>query len=71
MSAMRTGRPEERQGRGQSWGRNRGYDPTAGYLADDAPAPATIRLQLNALQALCRQAFAVRMTMLALGTPSR
>ncbi|WP_371662315.1 sensor histidine kinase [Streptomyces sp. NBC_00280] len=66
---MRTGRPEERQGRGQSWGRNRGYDPTAGYLADDAPAPATIRLQLNALQALCRQAFAVRMTMLALGTP--
>lgn len=47
----------------------RGYDPTAGYLADDAPAPATVRLQLNALQALCRQAFAVRMTMLALGTP--
>lgn len=45
------------------------YDPTAGYLADDAPAPATVRLQLNALQALCRQAFAVRMTMLALGTP--
>ncbi|WP_055523349.1 sensor histidine kinase [Streptomyces graminilatus] len=40
-----------------------------GYLADDAPAPATLRLQLNALQALCRQAFAVRMTMLALGTP--
>ena len=49
--------------------RVRGYDPTAGYLADDAPAPATVRLQLNALQALCRQAFAVRMTMLALGTP--
>lgn len=47
----------------------RGYDPTAGYLADDAPAPATVRLQLNALQALCRQAFALRMTMLALGTP--
>ncbi|GAQ69927.1 nitrate/nitrite sensor protein NarX [Streptomyces turgidiscabies] len=47
----------------------RGYDPTAGYLADDAPAPATVRLQLNALQALCRQTFAVRMTMLALGTP--
>lgn len=65
MRAMRTRRPEEGQGRG----RNRGYDPTAGYLADDAPAPATIRLQLNALQALCRQAFAVRMTMLALGTP--
>ncbi|MDW4907659.1 histidine kinase [Streptomyces sp. ADMS] len=49
--------------------RVRGYDPTAGYLADDAPAPATVRLQLNALQALCRQAFALRMTMLALGTP--
>ena len=49
--------------------RARGYDPTAGYLADDAPPPASVRLQLNALQALCRQAFAVRMTMLALGTP--
>ncbi|MFF3380116.1 histidine kinase [Streptomyces sp. NPDC002680] len=49
--------------------RSRGYDPTAGYLADDAPPPASVRLQLNALQALCRQAFAVRMTMLALGTP--
>lgn len=49
--------------------RTRGYDPTAGYLADDAPPPASVRLQLNALQALCRQAFAVRMTMLALGTP--
>jgi signal transduction histidine kinase len=49
--------------------RVRGYDPTAGYLADDVPPPASVRLQLNALQALCRQAFAVRMTMLALGTP--
>jgi signal transduction histidine kinase len=67
MRVMTAGRPEARQGRRVF--RSRGYDPTAGYLADDAPAPATIRLQLNALQALCRQAFAVRMTMLALGTP--
>ncbi|WP_343239897.1 histidine kinase [Streptomyces sp. SID12488] len=68
-------RRSESSGRGRIRGRirvrlrNRGYDPTAGYLADDAPAPATIRLQLNALQALCRQTFAVRMTMIALGAP--
>ncbi|MFD4627046.1 sensor histidine kinase [Streptomyces sp. NPDC058475] len=41
----------------------------AGYLADDAPAPGGIRLQLNALQALCRQAFAVRLATLAIGAP--
>ncbi|GAA3806747.1 sensor histidine kinase [Streptomyces phyllanthi] len=40
-----------------------------GYLADDVPAPASIRLQLSALQALCRQTFAVRLTMLVIGTP--
>ncbi|WP_392963414.1 sensor histidine kinase [Streptomyces sp. LN245] len=40
-----------------------------GYLADDAPAPGGIRLQLNALQALCRQAFAVRLAAIAVGTP--
>ncbi|MEV0226867.1 sensor histidine kinase [Streptomyces sp. NPDC050704] len=40
-----------------------------GYLADDAPAPGNVRLQLNALQALCRQAFAVRLTLIALGAP--
>ncbi|MFJ2827724.1 sensor histidine kinase [Streptomyces sp. NPDC087263] len=41
----------------------------AGYLADDAPAPGSIRLQLNALQALCRQAFAVRLAAIAIGAP--
>ncbi|MCT9003801.1 sensor histidine kinase [Streptomyces rhizosphaerihabitans] len=40
-----------------------------GYLADDAPAPGGIRLQLNALQALCRQAFAVRLAAIAVGAP--
>ncbi|MDX3456945.1 histidine kinase [Streptomyces sp. ME02-8801-2C] len=67
MKATRSEGPG--QGQGRDRGRVRGYDPTAGYLADDAPAPATLRLQLNALQALCRQTFAVRMTMIALGTP--
>ncbi|WP_434091201.1 sensor histidine kinase [Streptomyces flaveus] len=40
----------------------------AGYFADDAAAPS-VRLQLNALQALCRQAFAVRLTLIAIGAP--
>ncbi|MFF3885029.1 sensor histidine kinase [Streptomyces sp. NPDC001914] len=40
-----------------------------GYLADDAPAPGGIRLQLNALQALCRQAFAVRLAAIVVGAP--
>ncbi|MFF3483641.1 sensor histidine kinase [Streptomyces sp. NPDC002701] len=40
-----------------------------GYFADDAAAPGSVRLQLNALQALCRQAFAVRLTLIALGAP--
>ncbi|WP_246203706.1 sensor histidine kinase [Streptomyces tailanensis] len=43
--------------------------PGTGYLADDAAPPATLRLQLNALQALSRQTIAVRLTMLAIGTP--
>ncbi|MER6156208.1 histidine kinase [Streptomyces sp. NPDC001868] len=43
--------------------------PTTGYLADDAPPPATLRLQLNALQALARQTFAVRLITLTIGTP--
>ncbi|MGW0573267.1 sensor histidine kinase [Streptomyces tauricus] len=45
--------------------------PTAGtgYFAEDAAAPAGIRLQLNALQALCRQAFAIRLTLIAIGAP--
>ncbi|MPY60417.1 two-component sensor histidine kinase [Streptomyces spongiae] len=43
--------------------------PVGGYLADDVPAPASLRLQLSALQALCRQTFAVRLTMLLIGTP--
>ncbi|MET9890728.1 histidine kinase [Streptomyces sp. NPDC006465] len=48
-------------------GRNR--ERPTGYLADDAPAPGGIRLQLNALQALCRQAFAVRLAAIAIGAP--
>ncbi|WP_225891369.1 sensor histidine kinase [Streptomyces dioscori] len=43
--------------------------PAAGYFADDAAAPDGIRLQLNALQALCRQAFAIRLTLIAIGAP--
>ncbi|WP_259407738.1 sensor histidine kinase [Streptomyces akebiae] len=43
--------------------------PTTGYLQDDATPPATLRLQLNALQALARQTFAVRLTALTIGTP--
>ncbi|WP_404197838.1 sensor histidine kinase [Streptomyces tauricus] len=45
--------------------------PTAGtgYFAEDAAAPPGIRLQLNALQALCRQAFAIRLTLIAIGAP--
>ncbi|GGY90845.1 hypothetical protein GCM10010365_06560 [Streptomyces poonensis] len=41
----------------------------SGYLADDVPAPASLRLQLNALQSLCRQTIAVRLAALAIGTP--
>ncbi len=41
----------------------------AGYLAEDAPAPGNARLQLSALQALCRQTFGVRMATLTIGTP--
>ncbi|MCX4234174.1 sensor histidine kinase [Streptomyces ortus] len=40
-----------------------------GYFADDAAAPGSIRLQLNALQALCRQAFAIRLALIAIGAP--
>ncbi|WP_326578060.1 histidine kinase [Streptomyces sp. NBC_00481] len=43
--------------------------PSTGYLADDAAPPATLRLQLNALQALARQTFAVRLVTLTIGTP--
>ncbi|WP_234361080.1 sensor histidine kinase [Streptomyces europaeiscabiei] len=43
--------------------------PSTGYLADDATPPATLRLQLNALQALARQTFAVRLVTLTIGTP--
>ncbi|GAA2242692.1 ATPase [Streptomyces ruber] len=41
----------------------------SGYLADDVPAPASLRLQLNALQSLCRQTIAVRLAALVVGTP--
>ncbi|MFF3309279.1 sensor histidine kinase [Streptomyces sp. NPDC002952] len=50
---------------GAGWTRGTG----AGYLADDAPAPGSVRLQLSALQALCRQAFAVRLAAVAIGAP--
>ncbi|MDR3080505.1 MAG: two-component sensor histidine kinase, partial [Streptomyces sp.] len=43
--------------------------PTPGYLEDDAPPPASVRLQLSALQALCRQTVAVRLAMVVLGAP--
>ncbi|WP_438817516.1 histidine kinase [Streptomyces finlayi] len=42
--------------------------PTASALADDAPAPS-LPIQLNALQALCRQVFAFRLAMIAIGAP--
>lgn len=48
-------------------GRNRARG--TGYLADDVPAPGGVRLQLNALQALCRQAFGVRLAAIAVGAP--
>ncbi|MEU8591578.1 histidine kinase [Streptomyces sp. NPDC048664] len=41
----------------------------AGYLADDAPPPAGVRLQLGALQSLCRQTVAVRLAMVVVGAP--
>jgi signal transduction histidine kinase len=43
--------------------------PAPGYLEDDAPAPAGVRLQLGALQALCRQTVAVRLALVLIGTP--
>ncbi|MFC3575902.1 sensor histidine kinase [Streptomyces yaanensis] len=42
---------------------------TPGYLEDDAPAPASVRLQLSALQALCRQTVAVRLALVVIGAP--
>ncbi|MEU9286840.1 ATP-binding protein [Streptomyces sp. NPDC048275] len=59
-----TGKVSPEAGAGTGWRRG-----GAGYLADDAPAPASIRLQLSALQALCRQAFAVRLAAIAIGAP--
>ncbi len=55
--------------RAGSNGRSRSRGGPSGYLADDAPAPASLRLQLNALQSLCRQTIAVRLAALAIGTP--
>ncbi|MEU6364520.1 histidine kinase [Streptomyces sp. NPDC046931] len=43
--------------------------PTPGYLEDDAPPPASVRLQLSALQALCRQTVAVRLATVVIGAP--
>ncbi|MFE9837077.1 sensor histidine kinase [Streptomyces sp. NPDC005551] len=62
----RTGSGGDRAGEADP-GWPRGAD--AGYLADDAPAPGSVRLQLSALQALCRQAFAVRLAAVAVGAP--
>ncbi|AXK36680.1 two-component sensor histidine kinase [Streptomyces armeniacus] len=41
---------------------------SGGVLSQDAPVPG-IRIQLNALQALCRQVFGFRLAMIALGAP--
>ncbi|MER5905595.1 ATP-binding protein [Streptomyces mirabilis] len=51
------------------WARRHLASTEDGYLADDAPAPGSVRLQLNALQALCRQAFGVRLAAIAIGAP--
>ncbi|MFC7305209.1 histidine kinase [Streptomyces monticola] len=40
----------------------------ASALADDAPAPS-LPIQLNALQALCRQVFGFRLAMIIIGAP--
>ncbi|MFF0741291.1 sensor histidine kinase [Streptomyces sp. NPDC004111] len=40
----------------------------ASALAEDVPAPS-LRIQINALQALCRQVFAFRLVMIAIGAP--
>ncbi|WP_207312888.1 sensor histidine kinase [Streptomyces nodosus] len=40
-----------------------------GYLEDDAPAPDGVRLQLGAVQALCRQTVAVRLALVVIGAP--
>ncbi|MFF4351629.1 sensor histidine kinase [Streptomyces sp. NPDC001530] len=70
-SAEQRTHPEDNQDAGQPEARARASwpDKGAGYLADDAPAPGGVRLQLNALQALCRQAFAVRLAAIAIGAP--
>ncbi|MFD7480006.1 sensor histidine kinase [Streptomyces sp. NPDC059837] len=51
------------------WARRHLASTEDGYLADDVPAPGSVRLQLNALQALCRQAFGVRLAAIAIGAP--
>ncbi|MDX6363425.1 MAG: hypothetical protein QOC85_2435 [Streptomyces sp.] len=76
---LRRGWHPARAGERPDAGQDAGYRPedagagwpaeAAGYLADDAPAPGSVRLQLNALQALCRQAFAVRLAAIAVGAP--
>lgn len=42
--------------------------PDSGVLSQDAPVPG-IRIQLNALQALCRQVFGFRLAMIGIGAP--
>lgn len=42
--------------------------PWPSALEDDAPAPS-LRIQLSALQALCRQVFGVRLAVIAIGVP--
>ncbi|MFE9658701.1 histidine kinase [Streptomyces sp. NPDC005955] len=42
--------------------------PWPSAIEDDAPAPS-VRIQLSALQALCRQVFGARLAMIAIGVP--
>ncbi|MFD3514166.1 sensor histidine kinase [Streptomyces sp. NPDC058657] len=42
--------------------------PLASALAEDVPPPS-LPIQINALQALCRQVFAFRLVMIAIGAP--
>ncbi|NBM20518.1 sensor histidine kinase [Streptomyces sp. GC420] len=72
--ALRGGGP--RRGGASHGGPHRGGPPSrpetrpplASVLDDDAPAPS-LPIQLNALQALCRQVFGFRLAMIGLGAP--
>ncbi len=49
-------------------GPNHQLPPPPGAFAEDEPAPS-LPIQLNALQALCRQVFGFRLAMITLGAP--